>query len=790
MNTWRNRFFVSIFLAIVLLGTGTASADVSPSSPPPPVTNLIASEGAYVDKIRMDWDDDAGLTYRNYRIWRTTYPGGFRAQVGNGSQYWGGGFYEDFDADLNKTYSYSVVACTTAMECGAESALSNPGWVSQLAPPTGIDASEDKTWMVQVSWNPVATATHYKVYRRDGYTGDFYYRGMRDDPCCNFWNDMSALPGPTYFYKVKACNNAGCSELSGLTRGRREPSVPTGFQASDGTSTQWVELDWDLVEGDITHYWITSAPVLNGVYMFLDNPAGPPFYDHSVGPGATRYYKIKACGQGDYCGDEAGPDAGSVGWDVFSPSNVQASDGTYADKVRVTWNPVASVLYYEVYRAESADGAKSWIADPVMTTFDDLSAEKGTDYWYFLKSCMYTYCSENFSASDMGYRAIVPPAAPVNLQASDGTRTFWVEVIWSPGGPYTDVDYYKLWRSSEPNSGFSRVGGELPGPQFNDTNTFPGDDWFYKVQACNSAGCSDYSNVDVGSRMTVPAAPTNVQASDGTHAGVQITWTASANTVQYQIWRHSSDDFGQATQIGTAAPPDTSFFDDDPLGCEVSYYWVVASNGLGWGPPSDPDTGHAAGCGGGGGGLATPTPTTTATGTRVPTNTRTPTATATDTLTATSTNTPRPTQTATHTPTVTATRKTKDTATPRPTLPRRPTATPTRRPIQAPPPPQSVAASRGTLQGKVQLKWTSSDGATSYNVLRASSVSGRKVLLSRTRRLDYNDGSAYPGTVYCYWIQACQDENCGDYSAHARGYAAKPAAPTWMLNLPVILRAP
>ena len=84
------------------------------------------------------------------------------------------------------------------------------------------------------------------------------------------------------------------------------------------------------------------------------------------------------------------------------PTNVQASDGTYTDKVEVTWDSSSGANDYEVYRATSATGTKSMLGNPSSTSFDDTSAAVGTTYYYWLKACNEWGCSD-FSTYDTGY---------------------------------------------------------------------------------------------------------------------------------------------------------------------------------------------------------------------------------------------------------------------------------------------------------------------------------------------------------------------------------------------------
>ena len=68
------------------------------------------------------------------------------------------------------------------------------------------------------------------------------------------------------------------------------------------------------------------------------------------------------------------------------PANLNATDGSYADKVVVTWDDVTGEDYFELYRcATTSTGTCSKIANPVSNTtkYDDTdAAADGTVQYY------------------------------------------------------------------------------------------------------------------------------------------------------------------------------------------------------------------------------------------------------------------------------------------------------------------------------------------------------------------------------------------------------------------------
>ena len=82
---------------------------------------------------------------------------------------------------------------------------------------------------------------------------------------------------------------------------------------------------------------------------------------------------------------------------------VTASDGSHADRVRVSWTASSGATSYQVYRntSDSLIGATR-IGTPTASPYDDTIAVPGVTYYYFVKACTSEGCGD-FSTSDSGY---------------------------------------------------------------------------------------------------------------------------------------------------------------------------------------------------------------------------------------------------------------------------------------------------------------------------------------------------------------------------------------------------
>lgn len=94
-----------------------------------------------------------------------------------------------------------------------------------------------------------------------------------------------------------------------------------------------------------------------------------------------------------------------------APTGVNASDGDYADKVVVTWNPERVpegrkpiVDHYKVFRAEEAEGPYEEISEDIdVTYYNDESATPGLYYYYQVKAYNVFEWESEPSDYDAGY---------------------------------------------------------------------------------------------------------------------------------------------------------------------------------------------------------------------------------------------------------------------------------------------------------------------------------------------------------------------------------------------------
>lgn len=186
-----------------------------------------------------------------------------------------------------------------------------------------------------------------------------------------------------------------------------------------------------------------------------------------------------------------------------------------------------------------------------------------------------------------------PPAAPTGLaaQAADSTT---VQLDWTDGA--TTETSFEVERASG--------GGAFTNVQilsanttaWTDTGLSPGTHYAYRVRACNTSGCSGWSNTGTattpGATPSTPAPPTGLAAIASDTSTVDLTWTdASASETSFEVERATSG--GPLAAVQTL-PANTTAWTDTGLSPATDYaYRVRACNGNGcsaWSPEAKVST--------------------------------------------------------------------------------------------------------------------------------------------------------------------------------------------------------
>lgn len=389
------------------------------------------------------------------------------------------------------------------------------------------DTFEDR---VLVTWTaPSTAAALIEVTRQEGANAAVALSVLGSD--ATTYIDATGNPGVTYSYCINLKDNSGNTVESACDNGRRILFAPTSPAASDGAFEDKVQVTWSDRSNIETGYNIYRGGTLLGsvganVGTYDDATAvSGTTYNYCV----TAYLDANSNGSFDNGTDFESAqvcDDGQRGH-VLPPLNLTATDGTYPDKVILTWtDQTESETGYRITRTFNSTTdvvqATTGVLGGGETTFEDTTPVSGQ---------LYRYCVTTLSAGgnsvevcDFGGIGVLPTASSV--AASDDTFDDKIRISWADTS--TTETAFRIYRD---NVLIDTTAANRS--QYDDTSANPNVSYNYCVEAITRVSGSVVAaaqQCDTGRRLYA-LAPTNVAATDSTHEDrIVVSWTNTATT--------------------------------------------------------------------------------------------------------------------------------------------------------------------------------------------------------------------------------------------------------------------
>ncbi|MAG18001.1 MAG: hypothetical protein CL944_00835 [Candidatus Diapherotrites archaeon] len=418
--------------------------------------------------------------------------------------------------------------------------------VSPPGKPTwfGVAPAENIDGAVRVTWNPVVGADFYNLYRHNSVTGVTESEPFLDD----YVGTVSATYGTisyfdrdlssgSYCYRVTAENAGGesgvatntvggagdCATVEGVPQ-VTAPGFPSWYGAA-AVDAGTIRITWNTDRGGETFnlYRVNPSTVVGEIDPQRDEISSSPFVTDLFGSGDIINYFDEGLAAGTYCYTVTGVNSGGESAFAF---NTQDGSGPCAtvegvpqvtapgfpswygvapaenreNTVRITWNPVSSADFYNLYRHDSVTGVTE--SEPFLDDYvGTISEIYGT----------ITYLEENLSAGTYCYRVTAEnaggesgvatntvggagecatlestelPVAPTELSAVANNNGF-IDLSWIASEGATSYDIYDAGNKIGSSSSIS----------YEDDSLTDYVEHCYEVKAVNSAGASaSFSN--------------------------------------------------------------------------------------------------------------------------------------------------------------------------------------------------------------------------------------------------------------------------------------------------------
>ena len=327
------------------------------------------------------------------------------------------------------TYYYEACVDTISNENDTKNNCSRVRVDVEGGPPTARNAGKSALGQNKVAWSRVSDATYYKVY----HCGKNYDHNLGkwsdedeqiheteidqpDNTNASWigWTDsISDLGGD--WYKVKACNDNGCSDFS------NEVIFDRSSEAKEASIATWIkpgndELSWgpgtEIKKDYFAYYKIFRAKriKLGHILVHTTGILSYRWRDTTSHGSGSYFYVIQGCDADGNCGEEQDVLPRSIDYPgdppspPASPRNLNGSTENFnVDINRLDWEPPSSgisVTHYEVWHKSRRGGEYSLKGKQVIDTYwydtdayGDPDDSSGDDY-YKVKACNEKGCSD------------------------------------------------------------------------------------------------------------------------------------------------------------------------------------------------------------------------------------------------------------------------------------------------------------------------------------------------------------------------------------------------------------
>ena len=420
-----------------------------------------------------------------------------------------------------------------------------------------------------LTWDAVDGATSYRVYRATSQNGTYSLLGT---VTATSYTNTGAKAGTTYYYRVKAVNDAGLSPYSNTVSGQNKavtpkPAAPVVKIGNSATSGKPM-LTWNAVSG-ATSYKVYRATSQNGTYSLLGSVTVTSYTNTGAKDGVTYYYKVTAVndsGESAYSNIVSGQNK-AVTPKPAAPV-VKIGHSASSGKPMLTWNAVSGATSYKVYRATSQNGTYSLLGTVTTTSYINTGAKAGVTYYYKVKAVNSAGESAYSNTVSGQSKTVTPkPAAPV-VKIGHSATSGKPMLTWNA---VDGAASYKVYRATAKNGAYSVI-NTTKALTYTNTGAALGTTYYYKVEALNAAGKSMGFSAIVEGKV----APVLAVGYSSVSGKPQLTWKAVPGATEYQVYRSTQQNSGY-TKINTTTA--TSYVNTGAKAGTTYYYKIVAVKG-------------------------------------------------------------------------------------------------------------------------------------------------------------------------------------------------------------------
>jgi lysophospholipase L1-like esterase/fibronectin type 3 domain-containing protein len=388
---------------------------------------------------------------------------------------------------------------SSGLPSGGNAAWDTNYWVDVVfvpaAPggPAGVTATAVSTSRIDVSWDPVANATGYRIERSSN-AADWSTLGSVAGNVTSY-SDTGLAPATTYYYRVFALANGIESPPSGTasatTQNVSPPAAPASVTATAISSTQ-INVAWSSV-AEATGYRVErSTDGTSWAPVATTSDSVTAYNDTGLQAASTYSYRVVATN----AGGDSSPSGVATATTQPPPATQPAAPASLvatavsSTRIDLAWSDVAGETGY---RIERSIGGASWTAVGTtaanVTAYGDTGLASATTYSYRVVATSGAGDSPPSPvASAMTSADTISPTAPTSLKAASAKAKVNLSWTGSTDGGGSGLTGYRIWRSTNGASGSFTVVGTIGVTSYTDANVVGNLDYWYRVTAYDRGG--------------------------------------------------------------------------------------------------------------------------------------------------------------------------------------------------------------------------------------------------------------------------------------------------------------
>ena len=339
--------------------------------PPQKPTNVSAKAlSPYV--IQVSWPN---VTYTStYNIYRSNSSSGPFNKISQPVDT----IYNDSGLSENTTYYYEVSAENNGGESEHSNVVSAKTMIL-ITVPTGLTGEALSSSAIELTWNSVAGADEYKVFRSLSMSGTYEEIAIviQTD-----FTDTGLDANTTYYYKVSAKGPSGESEQTdpiSVTTKLPIPDTPDGLTAVALSSSE-IKVEFNTVNGAVGYniYFCESPP---NNFTLLTTVGSGTYTHNNLTPETEYFYKVSAYNDDGESGLSDSVSATTLPTPPDTPTGVSAT-ALSSSEIQVTYNSVSDADGYIIYHSLYATGQYTALDSISQTTFTHDNLEANTTHYY------------------------------------------------------------------------------------------------------------------------------------------------------------------------------------------------------------------------------------------------------------------------------------------------------------------------------------------------------------------------------------------------------------------------